>query len=261
MKKVLIAMLAALLLTGCAAGKPAETEPSESAAPTEASLPADPVTPTESEPTLPAIAEPEAKIGEFFNLDEMTLPQYDPNGAYYGFPDDFFCGCSVWCGVSSRDTHAAASSELSPMGAHSYEAAHLLDGSRATAWAEGADGSGIGQCVRVSYCYNWDRPENGQKFDYRTICIVNGYAENETKWRENGRVKTLEVAVNGQARLVLHLADSMKPQFFDISQLGISTLAGETIGFSFRIAEVYEGEKYSDTCLTGIAVEFWTPNH
>ncbi len=35
--------------------------------------------------------------------------------------------------------------------------------------------------------------EERQEFSYNSLCTINGYAENEKKWAENGRVKTLKM--------------------------------------------------------------------
>jgi hypothetical protein len=97
--------------------------------------------------------------------------------------------------------------------------------------------------------------------DYRNLCIVNGYADNEEKWISNSRVQELEMYFNDKYICKLKLIDTIKPQYIDISGLKLSAESGEEIRFRFVITDVYEGEKYTDTAITGIEMQFWTPNH
>lgn len=270
MKRIIFILLLIFLLTGCTLNvtvQPLQT--SEATQPEAATVPETTMASTETLPPMTEATEPvylfpyylQAKLGEFFTVDQEGYARDDPEGMNFGFPDNFWSGCTVWCAVTSTESGVWASSILPPIGEYTYEPANLVDRSRNTVWSEGAPGYGIGETVNLSFRYNWDNPGEHQKFDYRTLCIVNGYAQNERKWRENSRVRAMEVYVNGQYLMHLQLADSDRPQYFDISPLGISSCAGEEIIFQFRITEVYPGEKYDDTCLTGIEVEFWTPNH
>lgn len=230
-----------------------------------------PTEPTEP-PTQPLIYGPDTplrlpinvygKPGEFMSLEEESgEPVPDPQGLLYGFRDDYWSGCSVWCAVTSHEEGVGASSFLEPIGEYVYEPGNLTDGNLNTVWSEGVPGYGIGEHIVMTRRFNWDAPQTHKIFEYRTICIVNGYAQNETKWQNNSRVKTMSVHVNDILLLRLHLVDTIKPQYFDISQLGLTTLAGEEIKFRFTIEDVYPGEKFEDTCVTGIEIEFWTENH
>lgn len=275
MKKIFLFLVILFMLSGCTVNvvlPQASTAPEQTDPPAQTEIPT-PEVPTQ--PEIPMTEPPETqaqspqllidlngKPGEFMSVEPETGELFgDPEGTCYGFRDDYWSGCSVWCAVTSHEESAAASSFLEPIGDYSYEPENLMDGDRNTVWSEGVDGNGIGQYIVMTRRYNWDGPLPDQQFDYRTICIVNGYAQNETKWRNNGRVKTMTVHVNDVPFMRLHLLDTMKPQYFDISSLGLSTLAGEEIKFVFTIEDVYPGEKFEDTCVTGIEIEFWTPNH
>lgn len=287
MKKIFLLLFIMFLLSGCTAKAvlPQETAAPERTEPTV--LTEIPETEAQTEPTEPtAAAQPQipeteppsqpegpsqpvrlpvdlyGKPGEFMSVEPVTgEPVPDSEGKCYGFRDDYWWGCSVWCAVTTREEAVGASSFLEPIGDFTYEPENLSDGNRDTVWSEGVDGYGIGEYIELMRRYNWEESPSSRQFDYRTICIVNGYAQNETKWRNNSRVQTMAVYVNGILLMRLHLLDTMKPQYFDISPLGLSAPAGERIKFRFVIEDVYPGEKYEDTCVTGIEIEFWTPNH
>ena len=48
----------------------------------------------------------------------------------------------------------------------------------------------------------------------------------------------------------------MKPQYIDLTPLQMKVGNGREAVFQFSIAEVYEGSKYDDTCITGIEIGF-----
>ena len=81
-------------------------------------------------------------------------------------------------------------------------------------------------------------------------------------------LQLLPAAAKGGA-LLLHLSevcdlllkDTMKPQYFDLTGLNLEAASGEEVHFRFLIADVWPGDKYADTALTGIEIEFLTPNH
>ena len=112
-----------------------------------------------------------------------------------------------------------------------------------------------------------------------SLLIVNGYAKDATAWKNNSRVKTLRLYVGDRHWCDLHLQDVIKPQIFDfpdnlhiypakqgriIPEKGAFTipLADEDnpgtpvfqTDLHFEIVEVYRGDKFDDTCITGIAL-------
>lgn len=97
--------------------------------------------------------------------------------------------------------------------------------------------------------------------DLLTICIVNGYAETIKKWTDNSRVKSLKMYFNDKYIATIELEDSIKPQYIDIKPLELKVKSKEEFVLKFEIEDVYKGEKYDDTAITGIDLEFWTPNH
>lgn len=200
--------------------------------------------------------------GEFFSdsfTAEGTWPDYRPDGKLYGYEFDYWQGCSVWCAVAANGLGVQCTSFLAPQGAYSYEPGNLIDGDRSTAWVEGAEGYGIGESILLDKSITLIAEEN--LVTYKGICIVNGYARSEQTWRDNSRVKRLIVHKDDQYLCDLLLKDTMKPQYFDLTGLNLEAASGEEVHFRFLIADVWPGDKYADTALTGIEIEFLTPNH
>jgi len=204
-------------------------------------------------------------VGEFFNevelfgLSDETPP---PTNDYYGFGEDFWGGCSIWCGAADK-WEATASSTLTKTGSIFYSAMNLRSNTRLDAWCEGTSGYGIGEYIDITYTLgNYDEVYGGGEiskdpFSFTSLCIVNGYAKDEALWRKNARVKTLKLYVNNELKGYIELTDTIKPQYFPLYDLagacGVSTL------FRFEIADVYKGSAYEDTCLTGIVFGFSGP--
>lgn len=212
---------------------------------------------------LPSIAEPELMPGGvsgYFDVtDEEPFFLHRDYGCNYGYEMDFWQGCSVWCSVLDYTVSVTASSFLAPQGKYSYEPGNIIDPNRACAWVEGVPGYGTGEYVEITRNYTVGDEEYG--VDYRGLCIVNGYARTLDTWKNNSRVEFLRMYVNGEYIGTLHLADTMEPQYFDLTSLSLHAASGEDTVFRFEIASVYPGEKYDDTVITGIETEFWTPNH
>ncbi len=173
------------------------------------------------------------------NCDETTLSYWDV----------FSGGCSWYCG-GGMDT-LSASSELKPSANHDYSAKNIHDLNYETAWVEGAPGDGIGESITYHF-----PPQNPRITE---IIVVNGYVKSPKAWKENSRVKTLRMHVNGEPFALLHLADSKQEQHFTFEPLGY----GERDNYeelqnkpwwtiTFEIQEVYKGDKYSDTAITEI---------
>ena len=206
-----------------------------------------------------------ARVGEFavWSDDEMELFD-DPDGEQYGFWQDITSGCSVWCAVRDYQVEIEASSTLEPQGKYSYDAKNILDGTRNDAWVEGTKGNGIGETISITKSYATDTgeilPDEESVFFYE-ICIVNGLARDEKVWKNNGRVKSLKFYYNDEYQGTIELEDTMKPQFISLSGLNLAAKNNEANTFTFEIEDVYPGDKYEDTGITGIEIAFDSPNH
>ncbi|MGJ8657660.1 MAG: NADase-type glycan-binding domain-containing protein [Akkermansiaceae bacterium] len=106
-------------------------------------------------------------------------------------------------------------------------------------WSEGVKGDGIGEFLSF-------------KLDEATvlaaISIKNGHHKSEKLFAANGRVKQIEVMINGKVQRLLDLPDSTDEilYFLDYKE-PISSL-------KVTIKAVYSGSQYQDTCLTSFSL-------
>lgn len=136
-----------------------------------------------------------------------------------------------------------ASSALKPSKGNSYEASSAKDLKLDTAWAEGVKGNGEGEYLE--YFFRNDSPRVTQAI------IINGYVKTPKLWKENNRVKDLDLYINGEFYAKLQLKDVQSEQIFKLSTLG-HRKDGEDLILKFVIKSVYPGTKYSDTAITEI---------
>lgn len=230
-----------------------------------------PKEPVVNYPEEPLVLKPEVKSffwGEDSDFDSDWSFEMSADAPNFGFMDWHWPGCSTWCGCIRFHQEAEASSELASDNGR-YAAENILKQNRDLAWAEGAEGTGIGESIvyRQSCEYSIankfqviskenTEPELDGFMRYSEICIVNGYAKNEKTWEENGRIKKLLMKVEGKPYAYLELEDTILPQYYTLPEDDIKVLSGEMIEFEFVIEEVYPGSVYEDTCLTGIVMEF-----
>jgi len=166
----------------------------------------------------------------------------------------------------------------------------LVGGDRRTAWCEGVSGYGIGEWVTMSILTKGDYAGRDEHICFTQVMIVNGYAKDATTWKNNSRVKTLRLYAGNESLCDLALDDVINPQIFNLAEAGaiFPAKSGKIVNLSekeafpnippssilwnyeipqspiyqtdlkFEILEVYPGDKYDDTCLTGIAVNVFT---
>ena len=82
------------------------------------------------------------------------------------------------------------------------------------------------------------------------IAIINGYAKDDTLWKNNNRVKKLKVTIDDSLEFYLELEDNKKLQIFDINYE--NEIITKPVNLKFEIVEVYKGDKYDDTCLSSL---------
>ncbi len=200
------------------------------------------------------------RIGTFYEVNPEGAEVVEAeDGRLFGFPEWLSDGCSSWCGCEEYSCVATASSQLADQGKltygpsnvvfHTGDNSDMLD----TAWAEGVPGTGIGESIELCQMY---RGTGEEIFTFTELCIVNGYAKNETGWEENGRVKVLRVYFEDKYLGELTLLDTRQPQYIDLTPFQLQVANGGEATFRFEIAEVYEGSRYEDTCITGIVIDF-----
>lgn len=108
-------------------------------------------------------------------------------------------------------------------------------------WVEGVDGSGIGEWLEVLF----DEPRD-------EIIILNGYVDfkKPNLYKDNNRVKKFKVIpTDGGEHFekIIALEDIVKFQGFDLPR--------ECKSVKLEILEVFKGNKWDDTAITGIFAE------
>ena len=233
-----------------------------------------------------------------YNSEDDTYPFVpDPGGNYYHFESFVTMGDSPWDIFERYQETFTASSTLAPSKTISYDANNLRNeqrtedgergggGNRSTTWCEGVKGYGIGECITMSLRTKAQIAGKEDEIGFSEVMIVNGYAKNATVWKNNSRVKTLSLSINGEHWCTFQLKDVISPQIFYLpDNLHIyPAKSGKKIpgkgafrnalddaydeeGYDekwpvyqtdlvFEILEVFPGEKYDDTCITGITLD------
>ena len=230
-------------------------------------------------PEQPLVLTPDVRMffyGENADNEHFDTFEYAEDAPDYGF-EEWHAPCGEFCAMPGGTLIIEASSELASSDDR-YAAVNLTSfRGREYTWAEGVEGSGIGESI--TYCdsmywhisnvweglqrrawYEPRRDEYGCLPDgykhYTEICIVNGYAKNQKTWEENGRIKTLLMYVGDTPYAYLELEDTIYPQYFLLPPNDIMVAEGDEITFHFVIKDVYPGTRYEDTCLTGLVMEF-----
>jgi hypothetical protein len=151
-------------------------------------------------------------------------------------------GCSWYCGGGNFSIRA--SSFLSSTSKETkYASKNANDLSYKTAWVEGKADAGIGEYLEYSF-------KNASPRITKVI-ISNGYVKSESAWRNNNRIKRLNMYVNGKKHGVLNLQDSRTDQIFAVGTLGHNRDKTDLV-LRFEIAEIYKGNMNNDTAITEI---------
>lgn len=105
-------------------------------------------------------------------------------------------------------------------------------------WAEGVAGDGIGEWLKVDFTRASDE-----------MMILNGYIDfgNMQAYKRNNRLKRIKVES-------IEPAFSMEYAFEDYVAYHTIKLPAATKSVKITILDVYKGAKYSDTCVTAIAL-------
>lgn len=124
-----------------------------------------------------------------------------------------------------------------------YHPNYAGDGDPKTAWVEGAEGTGVGETLKMKVT----------KMDGATlvrIVLANGYQKSPQLWAANGRIgkATLKLLPSGVTKQVT-LNDAQGLQQVDITQP-----SGPLESIELTINSVYAGKKYEDTCLSDIEI-------
>jgi hypothetical protein len=129
---------------------------------------------------------------------------------------------------------AKASSALKLDG-YEYPAEQICDGMPSTAWAESADGPGIGQWVDFTF------PESR---DVKELRILPGYAKRPDLFAKYNRPKRLRFKFSDGTEKVVDLADDATLQKFAVS--------AKATGARMTIEDVYRGTTRDETYVSEI---------
>lgn len=147
-----------------------------------------------------------------------------------------------------------------------YGSDNIIDKNVGTAWAEGVYyfydeldieeyEDGIGEWVKI-YKLAQANIEFSQyettigylkPIHFSGIRIINGYAKSEETYKANNRVKKVEVILTDGTSYIFDLKDNI----LDFQTLDFGKEV-ETRDVTIKILDIYEGNKYNDTCISEV---------
>jgi len=130
----------------------------------------------------------------------------------------------------------------------SYTADMAVDGDTGTAWAEGADGQGVGESITFKF------PDTQ---NIVLLCVVNGYALKPDLYNRNSRIRQLQITGGDDRTQVVTLADAGSQERVAVFQPAYPDVGG-TDELTLEILSTYAGtghNRFGDTLLSEI--EFW----
>ena len=133
---------------------------------------------------------------------------------------------------------ATASSTRPPLAGNTYEAANALDGRLMTAWAEGAEGPGLGEWIRCDF---------EREVTLKRISIAPGYFKSQQIWARNNRLSSAVFYFSDGTSRQFSFEDRMEEQMLELG-------AVRTSWVRIEIKEVYAGTD-ADTAISQLAFE------
>ncbi len=148
---------------------------------------------------------------------------------------------------NSYISDAVATSELTDSG-QSYQAFAAVDGNKDTCWAEGVDGNGEGEFIKIKFTTTINLTE---------IYLLNGYMKNEDVYNKNGKIKKAELSFSDGTVLDVDLQECSyyKAEDQTFSDCILLDTPISTDYLQITILEAEAGTKYDDICLSEI--ELW----
>lgn len=125
---------------------------------------------------------------------------------------------------------------------YNYSAGNIANVNLTESWVEGVDGYGIGESI--SFLGNCT-----------CLFLFNGFVSFEKPYlyEANSRLKKIEISFpeeKNKASIEIELKDTPNPQKINLGFKCQSQI-------KIKILEVYEGNKYKDTCLSGIMMKVY----
>lgn len=124
-----------------------------------------------------------------------------------------------------------------------YHPNYVADDDPATAWVEGAKGSGAGESLRVQITPL-------EKTTRIRLRVRNGYQKSKELWKANARAKAVTVRLlPSKAEKQVTLADAEGWQ-----EVVIDQPSGSVRSVELAVGSVYEGAKYTDLAISDVQV-------
>jgi hypothetical protein len=132
-------------------------------------------------------------------------------------------------------------SSLSPQGANDYGPANLFDGNPRTAWCEGTDGYGVGQRIVLDIT-------DGAPFD--RLLVWNGYQKDKQSFARNARPRTIAIQAGRGAEITVKIPNVAGEIVVPLGEMVVRQQV------TIVIRDVYPGTRYTDTCISGVYLDF-----
>ncbi len=176
----------------------------------------------------------ESAFLETIGGESAELDVFIEKGLYYYVGPGYGC-CyyenggpdSIWCSSSSSET---------------LKADNISEESLDLAWAEGKEGSGVGEWIAFRMIEN--------AWPMEKLIIYNGYQKDIGLWKRNNRVRHLKLYVDGKPAAILNLEDVTNGQEFDVSSW--FKQREKPYFIKLEILSIYKGEKHDDTVISEI---------
>ncbi|MCP4229784.1 MAG: discoidin domain-containing protein, partial [bacterium] len=147
-------------------------------------------------------------------------------------------------GKARKMYSAKASSTLVEPGkpADNLGAENAIDGDPTTAWAEGVDGSGVGESLIIYF---------GETIEVRDIGLIPGFAKAPMVYRGNNRVESARFEFSDGTTMTRSFNKKAEVTIFDLS----NPVKADSV--TITILGVYPGENWDDTCISEVVVNYW----
>lgn len=162
---------------------------------------------------------------------------------------DMHACCMGFCGTGLK-----SSSTLSTKAGTIYSIKRITDDDYQTAWVEAHPEEGIGEWISFDYSYDKKHEQSAEGACYYKdeFFFVNGYQRSPKVWKNNNRIKTLRMQIDGKDYCRIELADKLGVQSVRLGFLKTVKSSKKTIKIKFIIEAVYKGSVYNDTALSEI---------
>ncbi len=142
-----------------------------------------------------------------------------------------------------------------------YSVANTIDGDSATSWSEGVEGSGIEHWINYTFLRNTLYRRQGASY-IDGIKIVPGFGASDEIFKENNRIKQLEIIIiHGYPENVNGVIDEktkISKETFNIPDKNEPFIlrfnkSYAVISIYLKIKKVYKGEIWDDTCISEVS--------